>query len=321
MGKWSDGKKKRFFTKREIVLFCVCLLELLVIIYDIFWKQNVPQKDIVQDVFTFITSVICSILATVVLPKGIQMEDSQNLTNDIENRIEKMFEKNQCVLPIASYVDTNDPNLKFNEKMNESISLAQNYTYFSDRALYLAKRLGRDIHKTNNRLNITVLLADVRESALFTSRAEAYLQKERTLLREDSTKTIRNKEEIINEEKLEVLRSLYALSMLKNKYNIHIYLHKEIPFIRFEITDSLLVLSFLTQLTTGKKYPSTVLYENENIFKPNFEDYAKEVIKRSYAMRDDELQLENLIKLGKQAKIKGCNENTVTNYYQEYVKE
>lgn len=55
-----------------------------------------------------------------------------------------------------------------------------------------------------------------------------------------------NPELIINE-KMEVLRSLYALGKLSDIYDIHVYLHKEIPFIRFELTDSLMVLTFLTQ--------------------------------------------------------------------------
>lgn len=75
--------------------------------------------------------------------------------------------------------------------------------YFSDRALYLSRRLSKEIHQTNDRLAITVLLADIRDNNLFMARAEAYMQKERALHREDSSKSIRDIGEIINEEKLE----------------------------------------------------------------------------------------------------------------------
>lgn len=318
--KGGKKKKRKAFTRREIFLFCWGLLELFIIVYEGIPLQNIQGANIWQHVFTFATAVVCSILATVVLPRGIQKEDTKELADEIEKRIGSIYEKNQCVLPVVSYVDTNDPNIRFNQKMNESISATLNYTYFSDRALYLTKRLGRDIHKTNNRLKIVVLLADIRDDNLFNSRADIYLQKERALQRENPARTIRDVKDIIREEKLEVLRSLYALGRLKEKYDIRVYLHKEIPFIRFEITDSLLVLSFLTQLSTGKKYPSTVLYENENIFKPNFEDYAKEVMKRAYLMRDEELQIDNLLKLGYVAKIKNCKKDEITNYYNEVVK-
>lgn len=255
-------KEHRFFSKREVVLFCFLLLESLIIIFDIVSRKDVSQNDIiVRDIFTILISVICSVIATAVLPRGVQNNDSEELAEKVSERINKLFEENQYVLPVASYVDTNDPNREFNKRLNDSISKTQNYLYFSDRALYLSRRLSKEIHQTNDRLAITVLLADIRDNNLFMARAEAYMQKERALHREDSSKSIRDIGEIINEEKLEVLRSLYALGKLKEKYIIKVYLHREIPFIRFEITDNLLVLSFLTQLTTGKKYPSTVLCE------------------------------------------------------------
>lgn len=258
--------------------------------------------------------------ATQSVQEAVLQKELQNQAEDIEKRIKELLEQNKYILPTATYVDTNDPNREFNKTMNESISATQDYLYFSDRALYLTKRLGRDIHNNNNRLKITVLLADVREMVLFTARDEIYLQQEQALQREDPTRKMRTREEIINEEKLKVLQSLYALGRLKEKYNIQVYLHKEIPFIRFEITDDLLGLSFLTQLSTGKQYPSTVLYKEDSLFRLNFEDYAKEVIKRSYLMKAEELELENLLEMGKQANIAGCDEEAITSHYYAKVK-
>lgn len=97
-------------------------------------------------------------------------------------------------------------------------------------------------------------------------------------------------------------------------------MHREIPFIRFEITDNLLVLSFLTQLTTGKKYPSTVLYANENIFKPNFEDYAREVMKRSSPMDESDLTISGLENLSREAGMIIEDTHCITDYYDTYVR-
>ena len=151
------------------------------------------------------------------------------------------------------------------------------------------------------------------------------MQRRRALNKEESAQKeliqgINSQEEIINEEKLEVLRSLYALGKLQEKYDIQVYLHKEIPFIRFEITDNLLVLSFLTQLSTGKKFPSTLIYENKNIFRLNYIDYAQEVIKRSYHMSSEELQIDKLLELGVTANIKDCNKEIIVSHYNENVK-
>lgn len=83
-------------------------------------------------------------------------------------------------------------------------------------------------------------------------------------------KWVRTINEIILYEKMEVLWLLYALGKLSKNYDIHIYLHKEIPFVRFELTDSLMVLTFLTQWTSGKKYPTTLMFENNDLFIINF---------------------------------------------------
>lgn len=113
-------KEHRFFSKREVVLFCFLLLESLIIIFDIVSRKDVSQNDIiVRDIFTILISVICSVIATAVLPRGVQNNDSEELAEKVSERINKLFEENQYVLPVASYVDTNDPNREFNKRLND----------------------------------------------------------------------------------------------------------------------------------------------------------------------------------------------------------
>ena len=309
-------------TPREVIMFCIIILLLAVLALC----ELSEQKEFIWTNFITITiSIVCSILAATLLPKVVQKKQFDDLESNIVRKIENILDVNKYTSPTAAYTDTNDPHMGFNEKVNRSISETNNYLYFSDRALYLTKRLGRDIRETNNRLSIIVLLADVRESALFEARSGVYMQRRRALNKEESAQKeliqgINSQEEIINEEKLEVLRSLYALGKLQEKYDIQVYLHKEIPFIRFEITDNLLVLSFLTQLSTGKKFPSTLIYENKNIFRLNYIDYAQEVIKRSYHMSSEELQIDKLLELGVTANIKDCNKEIIVSHYNENVK-
>lgn len=308
-----------FGSKKEVRMLCIIIL----IIAAIFLR--VHADDIGTYVITTIISVDCSVLAATLVPKIVQMDEFQNMENNIVREMGNFFNNQYKSQEPTYYSDTNDPHRRFNEKLNRSISETNTYLYFSDRALYLTKRLGRDILETNNRLSIKVFLADVREPALFEARSKVYMQRWRALNRE---KTAQNKliqgtmseEDIINEEKLEVLRSLYALGKLQEKYDIQVYLHKEIPFIRFEITDDLLVLSFLTQLSTGKRYPDTLIYEREDVFKKNFQDYANEVITRSQCMSSEQLQLDKLLEMGVEAKIKDCNEETIVSHYNKNVK-
>lgn len=359
MANEKKKKAKKSLSKREIVFICVIILETLLILFDIIPFLKTANSKLNLDLFTLITAVVCSILAAALTPKVISDNNSGlvekldnyaasiserddrlseqiskffgNVSNDnsqligkikynVDQQIKDFLNTQQCVLPTVTYFDTNDPNIEFNKKMNASVSTTQHYIYFSDRALYMTKRLGKDINTFNPRLKITVFLADIRVDEIFYSRKDVYLKRERA--KHDKTKdyVIRNIDQIVCQEKKEVLRSLYALNELKSRYDIEIYLHKEIPFIRFEITDSLLVMSFLPQLSTGKKYPSTLIYENEAVFKPNFEDFANEIRIRSQHLNDLDLTLDSLLLLARDAHLDDITEYEIREYYETRVK-
>lgn len=308
-GLLSKGRKnmKKPFSRREIIMCCFSIFCICILIYTVISTEDGSAFDVIyQNIFTIIISIICSICATALLPQVLQgnsVNDYISLLNQAKN-----------VVPYV-YEDTNDPNVDFNKRMNDSIAKTTKYYHFSDRALYLSKRLSKDIHETNERLEITVLLADINEDALFSSRKNVYKQRERAKNWNNRNHTSRNVSDIIREEKITVLRSLYALGQLKEKYNITIYIHKEIPFIRYEITDDLMAMSFLTQLASGKKYPSTLLYENSSIFRTNFLDYTNQIISRSTPMCEDDLTVDSLLKLAQNAGIQNCTADEITKYY------
>lgn len=298
---------KKALTKREILLCCVTVLSVCMLIYTVLsTKNNSSFIVILQNIFTIITSIVCSICATALLPRALQggsVNDYIKLLNQAKN-----------VVPFV-YDDTDDPNVDFNKRVNDSLRQTTKYYHFSDRALYLSKRLARDIHETNERLEIVVLLADVQDDALFSSRLNIYRQRERAKNWQGKNGAPRSDKDIIREEKLSVLRSLYALGQLKKKYDITVYIHKEIPFIRYEITDDLMAMSFLTQLASGKTYPSTLLYENNSIFKTNFLDHTKQIISRSKHLKDNDLTVNSLLDLAANAGVENCKADEITNYY------
>jgi len=331
-----NRKKSGGFSKRETILLCLILLLTVLFIYCLVMYQWKLTDIICQNVFTFVTSVVCSVLATALLPKIFQSPDSEEIQKIIQEEIRKLPMKNKTldiveiremfkeevikitsenslVTPAAVYMDTDDPNPEFNEKLNKTILKSVNYTYFSDRAKYTAKRLyqGIDAKYTNPNLNITVFVADIRENAIFTVREGAYISRERKLPPETVRRSL---DEIISQEKMDILSSIYCLTKLQDKFNITIYLHKEIPFVRFEITDTMFVMTFLNRISTGKKHPLTVVYENESVFKPNYEEYVKEIIQRSHKLTKDELTLDGLIRLGEEANLQ-CDKNSIMAYY------
>ena len=73
-------------------------------------------------------------------------------------------------------------------------------------------------------------------------------------------------------------------------------------------------------MSTGKKYPSTLIYENEAVFKPNFEDFANEIRIRSQYLNDSDLALDSLLLLAKDAHLDNITEYEIREYYETRVK-
>lgn len=312
----ANNKKPKRFTMREIQLLCLLLLIVAVFIFIAGRQKWEWWEPILGNGFTFVTSIICSILATTLLPKILQSptkEDIRNVFCEETKRLEEITEMKRLATPDAVYMDTNDPNPEFNDILNKSIMKSEEFIYFSDRAMYTAKRLIQDIDPkyTNSKLKIVILVVDIREDNLFKARKDVFLSRER---KKPNGTIRRNFKEIINDEKKDILSSIYALSQLRSIFDITIYLHRELPFFRVEITDTILVITFLNKISTGKKHPTTALYENENIFKPNYEEYIKEVITRAYKLSDNDLTLNGLLALAKEAGV-NCNADDIDKYY------
>lgn len=315
-----------FFEKYKlplfIILICISLLEFCIIIYGFYTKELSIISWGAQNLFSFITAIICSVLASAImlfLPNVTSKDVDKNVTLKDISQIVKETIKNlpDGKFPIM-YEDTNDPNVNFNERLNRGIQSTKKFIYFGDRALYLTKRLGKEIIHHDSRLEICVFLADIREDSIFSSRERMYLKKEKANFQD--TKNQKSINEIIINEKMEVLRSLYALGKLSEKYEIHVYLHKEIPFIRFELTDSLMVLTFLTQWTSGKEYPATLMFENNDLFNINFTDYSEQLKKRSVNITTDNLTVDKLRRLAQSAGLPNFKDEEITKYYEEHVK-
>lgn len=255
----------------------------------------------------FFLSFLVSILYTSFC-RANDEEKEMKREKDFEEKIQSIYLEMLEMAPTYVYPATNQPIEDFNHRLNKSISTTKNYYYFSDRGLYVTKRLKNDIKDFNERLCVILCLQDINEDSTFRARAEEYRKRE---IKQNGNRDL---ETIIRDEKINVLKSLYVISQLDN-IDIKVYLHKEIPFIRFEITDDILAISFLPMLMEGKKYPPTLIYEKEELFKQSYMDYFNDVLQRSTLLKKEELSIDNLLKMGKKAKIKNITENDITGYY------
>ena len=272
-------------------------------------QTKVMGLNLVTLLGNFFLSFLVSILYTCFC-RSNDRENEIKRGKELEDKIQTIYLKMLEMAPTYVYPATNLPIEDFNVRLNKSISETRNFYYFSDRGLYLSKRLKEDIPSFNQRFTAVICLQDISEDSAFGARAEDYRK------REVQQQRNRDIDTIIREEKISVLKSLYVISKLDN-IDIKIYLHKEIPFIRFEITDKLLSISFLPMLMEGKKYPPTLIYENEQLFRQSFLDYLNDVLYRSIPLQKEEITIDSLMQMGQDANIQNLTENEITEYYNQ----
>lgn len=269
------------------VIFGCTLINLLV--EDIEGKMVI--RTIILQSVTVIISVVCSIISSLMWEKIIASEkssiDMEMLVKKIENEIVKFA-------PTKVYAGTNIKHQDFNQKLNAAIEDSVHYYYMGDKAKFTAKRLNKDIKSTHDKLKIDILLPDLSDKTLFSSR----IAQLRYFEFHYSGKKKSDDELIINEKK-DILKSLYLLKKLENRYDISIYLHKELPLYRLELTDNILIITILTSLIDGNYYPLTFLYESEAQLIEAYKDYIEEVKLRSRFLKMNILSDDYLEALGK----------------------
>lgn len=188
---------------------------------------------------------------------------------------------------------TNIPHKEFNDILNNKIASTKEYIYMGDKAKYTAFRLKEEITKTNPKLIVKVLLPDFRDIDLFETRILALKRTNRTIgITIDDMQMIKN-------EQLDVLKSIYLLTQLIDRYDISVYLNKEIPLFRADITDDFLAFSFIPSLIDGNYYPVTLSNVDNEIFREPFHDYICEVIRRSEEVKLEEMSIDYLISMGR----------------------
>lgn len=287
-----------------------CILMYLLFISKAFENEI---EEIGINLITLLGNFGLSFLVSIIYAKFSEKENEEKellREKRIEEKMQEMYLKSLNMAPTYVYSDANQPIEDFNKRLNKSIENTTYYYFFSDRGLYVSKRLLKDIKNCNERFCAVICLQDIRDKRVFKARSKEYKKREINL------GGSRTDKEIISDEKLNVLKSLYVLSRLE-KIDVKIYLHREIPLMRFEITDDILAISFLPMLIKGSKYPPTLIYENEELFRPAYLDYFKNVKKRSIQVKKEDITIDYLLKLGKKAKIKNITENAIVEYYNE----
>ena len=216
-------------------------------------------------------------------------ENIKNIVSLENGRVLKAVNNSRKLAPTHTFMASDAPNDEFNIIVNEKLTNASEYTYFGDSSRSFVSRLkmiGGDPQK-----QINVFIPDYRENEIFTAH-KLEIRKRYVKTAADTT------ESAIVTARVRVIQNMYALMRLMDLYNISIYLHKEIPFLRFEMArpknygtreKEFLALSFLPIDVNQKRYPSAFFYEND-MYISAFNGYIDELKVRAERLEDHKLK-------------------------------
>lgn len=310
---YYEGEKMKEIAFRTLFVLSVCVNVLLIelALENQLLTENVSEntKFIVVMAGNIALSIIASMLYTFYCKKSDEEKEKRQFVL-IKNDIQDALLITRKFSPTHIYPESDVPIPEYNKKINDSIERTEKFYYFSDRAMFVAKRLKRDIKKHHDRFTVYICIQDIRDESALNAREEEFRK------RELQRKGTRKLDEIVLDEKIDVLKSLYVLSRLEG-IDLKIYLHREISYMRFEITDDLVALSFLPMQIGGKRFPPTLIYENEDLFRRTYLDYINDVMFRYNPIDVSQIDINWLRKLAKDAGIKNISNETITSYYDD----
>lgn len=243
-------------------------------------NENAPQERHVASngeggmlIGPALLSIGCSVIAAVVFAALYQSKLDEyvktGMVADIQSSIDSGLEKhdaevrkNQVELtPLYAFPASDSPIKKYNDLYNEELRKTASLRFKGDKALYLSYRLHELLIKRNPELILELLVPRVSLRELFEARARTlyncsrYHDLDYTQL---TSKLIR-----------ELLSSIVALYDMRHQLNFTIYFYNELPFLRYEIIDTFLIVSVLPMQKQGY-YPPTLLYDRQSLFYSSF---------------------------------------------------
>lgn len=287
MGKNNKEKKISFDSKYlTILILIIFIMILLGIMWDFNIFNGIATWLAFDNIFwavaiTIITSVFLLFLENKLF-KVEANDSSKELVEDIKRIVD---ENNQTIIhrlnlysPIKSYPASDTPIDDFNGIINREFVISQTYRYMGDRAEYLTYRLEQLKSQTYNHsrgLDIEILLPHIANDYFVISRVDSLKRKEPYIGIEDIEEL---KDKLVKDYKIGIIKSLWVFYHLSSYYQFNIYFYDDLPFIRYEILDNVMVLSLLT-MDSQKKYPPTFIYSKESAYYNAFSQHHYNMVR------------------------------------------
>ena len=292
MKKDDNGKRqvKKVHVNPYYLANIIVLIIMLVLVGILFatsrFSEFMSNPNFDNTFWALAISLIASVLFSFFNIKLFQKEgdDSQVLVEDIKKIV---GQNNQTIIsmlnlysPIKTYRASDTPIDDFNITLNHEFINSQTYQYMGDKAEYLTSRLEQlknDSYRYGRAVDLEILLPHIVNDYFVTSRLDSLKRREPYVHIGDMA-VLKNK--MVKDYKIGIIKSLCAFCHLKPYYQFNIYFYDDLPFIRYEILDNIMVLSLLT-MDAHKKYPPTFIYSKESPYYNAFSQHHYNMIKKN----------------------------------------
>lgn len=307
-----------------IVSFSLNILLVIVMVY-IWLVTDVEeiQKFLLDNIFTILVSIICSIIAScifIIVTLKSDEQKNENLIKEITQNVMNINIERDALAPSQYYPSSDTPLDTFNSYWNEKISNAKKYTYYGASIKYACKRLKKlnEEGRLSSHIEIDMILPDPTCNIIFHQKSTLYTTREKNR----NPKTQRSEDEIIKEEKRKIIFCLYALKLLNR--NVSVYLIKDIPPFSIEMVETTnresdnkdaLVLGFVQCDKDAKHYPEIIVYEDKSIYQKNYGFYINRVKDGVEPLDLKALSIDTLLEMGNKAGLENFERNHIEDYY------
>lgn len=283
--------KKKFHFDIKILVISILIVVILVLL-GIMADYNIYNGNLdwlsFDNIFWALAITLATSVALIFLEKQLFKDDVDYAPKDIVTDISHIIdENNQKIIsylnlysPLRSYQSSDTPIDDFNSIINKEFLESQTYRYMGDRCEYLSYRLDKlkddtSEHRRNRGLDVEIFLPNI-ETEHFISAQFDSLKRKPLYVGKEETEALRRK--MVTDYRISIIKALCIFSHLTSYYQFNIYFYDDLPFLRYELLDSVMVLSLLT-MDVNKKYPPTFIYSRDSAFYNAFSQYHYNMIK------------------------------------------
>lgn len=283
-------KKKKFSFDVNILIIAglvIVIFVLLAIIVDYEMFHSALEWLSFDNVFWAVAITLVTSIALIFFEKKLFKASENKKTKDLVSKdlikdLKQIIDENKQNIssylkyysPLKTYQATDTPIDEFNNIINQEFLGSQTYRYMGDRAEYLSFRLDKLKTLISNQgrgrgLDVEIFLPNIENDYFISAQLDSLKRKPAYVGIENSDEL---RARIIKDYKISIIKSLCAFFHMSSYYQFNIYFYDDLPFIRYELLENVMVLSLLT-MDCNKKYPPTFIYSKDSAYFNAFSQY------------------------------------------------